>query len=443
MTKRCTGRPLNVTGSSSVILTAVALQDHWSRSLSLGPTFGPRRVRLGPVARAKHNHEVKSIIDTGRHKGPIKAEKSHDKKKEEEEYVLDPKLPPLTLAQKYGLVYAPKPLLSEQDWAHVKAKSNQRDDSQEPCVICKEDFGVHEQVLLSCTHVFHRACLQALERFTGRKTCPMCRHQQYQTRVIHEGARVHKHKCATKIQSLWRGYVVRCWYRQLRETIPPKDPMLRKKFYEEKLSAIVDRMVKSLDINIGEFMQEIDSSVQRSREIFSQWDAIHNNISTEQWESIQLKAVERGEAECPICLTELWLPSNCSRSELTTPSFTSTIPSSTKKLSQKKQNNCKTMGTLINKTTGRPTTLPQTGKNYGLKDREACVIDEMNDKSYDSASKSDDKEQPRCLRSTVLLSCTHVFHSTCLRTLEDIAMQDMKNTCPVCRAHYQKKILVF
>lgn len=159
--------------------------------------------------------------------------------------------------------------------------------------------------------------------------------------------------------------------------------------------------------------------------------------------SFSNQAVERGEAECPICLTELWLPTNCSRSELTTPSFTINIPSSTKKPSQKKQNNCKTMGTLINKTTGRPTILPQTRKNSGLKDREPCLIDEMNGNSCNSASKSDNKEQTRCLRSTVLLSCTHVFHSTCLRTLEDIAMQDMKNTCPVCRAHYQKKILDF
>ena len=50
---------------------------------------------------------------------------------------------------------------------------------------------------------------------------------------------------------------------------------------------------------------------------------------------------------------------------------------------------------------------------------------------------------PRRIRATVLLSCTHVFHSTCLRTLEEMAMVDMRNTCPVCRAHYQKKVINF
>ena len=44
-----------------------------------------------------------------------------------------------------------------------------------------------------------QACLQAFERFTGKKTCPMCRKEQYQTRVIHEGSRYHRHKCATML----------------------------------------------------------------------------------------------------------------------------------------------------------------------------------------------------------------------------------------------------
>lgn len=37
------------------------------------------------------------------------------------------------------------------------------------------------------------------------------------------------------IQAAWRGYVVRCWYLKLRETIPPTDPKLRKKFYATKV----------------------------------------------------------------------------------------------------------------------------------------------------------------------------------------------------------------
>ena len=50
------------------------------------------------------------------------------------------------LAQKLGLIAAPEQPLSENDWQKVKETSNKRDDFKQPCVICKEDFGVKEQV---------------------------------------------------------------------------------------------------------------------------------------------------------------------------------------------------------------------------------------------------------------------------------------------------------
>lgn len=57
-------------------------------------------------------------------------------------------------AQKLGLVEAPEQLLSENDWQNVKTKSNERDDSKLPCVICKEDFGTQEQVCVIPCHKF-------------------------------------------------------------------------------------------------------------------------------------------------------------------------------------------------------------------------------------------------------------------------------------------------
>lgn len=39
-----------------------------------------------------------------------------------------------------------------------------------------------------------------------------------------------------RIQAAWRGYVVRCWYLKLRETVPPTDPKLKKKFYASRVS---------------------------------------------------------------------------------------------------------------------------------------------------------------------------------------------------------------
>lgn len=49
-------------------------------------------------------------------------------------------------------------------------------------------------------------------------------------------------------------------------------------------------------------------------------------------------------------------------------------------------------------------------------------------------------QQPR--REAVLLSCSHVFHRTCLLALEELSWGDApRHACPLCRSHYQKKIL--
>lgn len=38
-----------------------------------------------------------------------------------------------------------------------------------------------------------------------------------------------------RIQAAWRGYIVRKWYKNYRKMVPPKNPILRKKFFEEKV----------------------------------------------------------------------------------------------------------------------------------------------------------------------------------------------------------------
>ncbi|KAK7495716.1 hypothetical protein BaRGS_00013163 [Batillaria attramentaria] len=425
--------------SSGTALTAVAFQDHWVRMLSIGTNSGPRQIGLGPAARAKRKKDVRPVVDTGR----SKPKPTVPSAPVEKEYVLDQRPPPLTLAQKFGLVEAPAQLLSEHDWSTVKAKSNARDDSKEPCVICKEDFGLQEQVLLSCSHVFHRACLQAFERYTGRKTCPMCRREQYQTRVIHEGAKEHRVKCATLIQAAWRGYVVRCWYRKLRQTVPPKDPKLRKKFYIDRLEAITDRIVKSCDFDVNQFLSEIETSLQHSRDIFRQFEALHHTISEEEWELIQLKAVERSNQDCPICLTSLGPAS---------PEKTPREPSTHTGSGDERGRSFPSPPTAVAMLKSTKTRLPAKQKAdsrinlppIGNSKSMSTQKEEGSVESQDGASEKVDKRpQKKCgkPRKTVLLSCTHVFHETCLQTLEELAMGDIRNTCPVCRTIYQKRVI--
>ncbi|XP_046861904.1 RING finger protein 32-like [Xenia sp. Carnegie-2017] len=210
---------------SRTVLNAVALQDHLVKSLSLQDSWNSKV--------KQHKYNSKNFSKTK--KGSFKSSTNNDSNKE---YVLDEEPKPLTLAQKLGLVEAPSARLTDKQWRDVKTKSNKRNDSGQPCVICKEEFRDQSQVLLSCSHVFHLVCLRAFEKFSGGKTCPMCRKEQYETRLIHEGRKLWRHKCAIKIQSRWRGYVIRSWYVKLRKTVPPNDPLLRKKFFEEKVSAL-------------------------------------------------------------------------------------------------------------------------------------------------------------------------------------------------------------
>ncbi|KAF7245868.1 RING finger protein 32 [Varanus komodoensis] len=414
----------------SVALTAVALQDHilhnlQLQNLSLVDPFKSKTQSKKNVFRPANKETVRAVVDTG-----LRKKSSHQPKNEdpEKEYVLDPCPQPLTLAQRLGLVEPPAQPLTMTEWELVKQRSVRQGDSVQPCAICREEFALQPQVLLSCSHVFHRACLKAFERFAGKKTCPMCRKIQYQTRVIHDGARLFKIKCATRIQAFWRGYFVRKWYKNVRNTMPPKDAKLRKKFFEEKrkglrkatgdqgmslsveetglayveywatetgllklffnvatcdlpdiladnspasplpFTDICQRLLNSYDTCLDEFFFEIDSSVAASQDVFQQLDKKLGPLMGEvEWEKIQMQAFRQDIVDCPICIMPL---------------------------------------------------VYSTDSQDGL---------------------SQDGRQP-CSHQTVLLSCSHMFHTTCLQAFEEFSLGE-RPVCPLCRSCYQKKIL--
>ncbi|XP_077160515.1 RING finger protein 32 [Paroedura picta] len=295
----------------SVALTAVALQDHilynlQLKNLSLADPFKSKAQHKKNTYKPVNKENVRALIDTGLRKTGSRQQENEDPEKE---YVLDPCPQPLTLAQKLGLVEPPALPLTTDEWEHVKQRSIKQGDSVHPCAICREEFALQPQVLLSCSHVFHRACLKAFERFTGKKTCPMCRKIQYQTRVIHDGARLFRIKCATRIQACWRGYIVRKWYKGLRKTVPPKDPKLRKKFFEEKFTEICRCLRNSYENNVDELFSEIDSTITASQTVFHELDQKLGPVITEaEWGKIQMQALRQDIADCPICIMPLSHP---------------------------------------------------------------------------------------------------------------------------------------
>ncbi|KAG1943189.1 RING finger protein [Pimephales promelas] len=289
-------------------LAAVALQDHI--------------IRNTPIQNIPHNLPVS---DTSCHAGcgashVSRRHKDHNTRQRvrypertpgqdsEREYVLDHAPPPLTLAQRMGLVPAPSRRLTAEEWAEVKTRSIQEGDSTQPCVICREEFRLQPQVLLSCSHVFHKVCLKSFEKFSGRKSCPMCRKEQYETRVIYDGARLYREKCALRIQAFWRGYHVRKWYSNIRKHVPPKDQQLRRRFFENKFQEMNDSLVQSCSTDVEAFLNDIDRSVAMSHDILRCFDNKYTSVSVmedKDWLEAQEKAVQRGVQDCPICLNRL------------------------------------------------------------------------------------------------------------------------------------------
>ncbi|KAI6655234.1 hypothetical protein LOD99_2522 [Oopsacas minuta] len=228
----------------------------------------------------------------------------------EEEYSLsDLHAQELSLAQKLGLVERPPSLLTEEQWAEIKGVSNARLDSANPCPICKDQFNLHAQLLLSCSHIFHKSCIESYERFVQQKICPVCRCTEYQARVVFEGAKYTRDRAAVLIQSCWRGYRAKLEYRKLQDLNPPKHPSLRKKFFTHKLATLTDQYMQQCvkrEHEIDSFIEELDGTLNYSRKTLASFDQYLNNLEPSQWVVIRDKAMSRGEQECPICLTPLF-----------------------------------------------------------------------------------------------------------------------------------------
>ena len=64
---------------------------------------------------------------------------------------------------------------SKQDWEDAEQRLEAREGSH--CPICMAGFSQSHELLLSCSHAFHRTCLDAFERFMKKsdKLCPVCR----------------------------------------------------------------------------------------------------------------------------------------------------------------------------------------------------------------------------------------------------------------------------
>ena len=223
----------------------------------------------------------------------------------------------------------------------------QREDSCNECAICMDRFRAESQVILSCSHVFHQACLASFERFSGRATCPLCRSVDYEKRLFEEGRKNWEYLCTLKLQAVWRGHCGRKIWNHLLDTVVPTDPSKRRDFFARRMSKLTAKLLSAIDDkddDLARLFAESDQALSVSRQVFNsgqqssgsvralvetstadRWAALRlemeqstahpavdddagGNDDTVDWDKVEAAALSRDEQDCAICLGDLGGP---------------------------------------------------------------------------------------------------------------------------------------
>ncbi|TNV70923.1 hypothetical protein FGO68_gene17756 [Halteria grandinella] len=237
----------------------------------------------------------------------------------------------LSLAQRLGLVEKPSLPLSQTEWKDIEQQSLKRFNDKEPCPICYDDLRFQEQTILSCTHVFHKKCLDSFERFQRLKghdkACPICRKEDYDQKTYAEGMKRYLIRCIVSMQALARGFLQRNkFYQGMKDKgYNPSNGAMRRRFIGYKLGRIgkrymsmmnkereeilgtiqrVDKSIKDTDKLLDSFMPNMARIWQERRERQKQEQALNEHkedVFDKFWKPIRDKAATRQEKECPIC----------------------------------------------------------------------------------------------------------------------------------------------
>ena len=330
-----------------------------------------------------------------------------------------------TLAERRGLVAVKvKPVsqsLSLNDWDAVETEARVRHDAF--CPICMEGFSNGYEVLLSCSHIFHRTCLQNFEKFmrVQERSCPICRRCNYQKRITSSGSKAFESVCTIKIQALWRGFKARSIFyidKKLYYNNGHGESCLREKFYFNELQGLVNN-VETLgirkDVAINSLLGRSDQVMYEGKQLDVMFDMLLGNRAKALDE-----AEEREAAAAAAVATEqerIEMATQLVRAEDKDDDFYSNSSSS---------------------------------YDYGFKHHSlSSAINEIDwDNIIDTAIRRADVCAiclGTCLnkKKIVILSCSHNFHQSCIQCVENGYQSEAKENepllCPVCREPYIDK----
>ena len=214
----------------------------------------------------------------------------------------------LSLAQKHGILPISDKKssnLSDKEWNILKRKAIIRGDISSPCSICKELFTFYKrQILLSCSHTFHLKCIHSFEKYSGKKSCPLCRCESYKSRLIFDGAHLVSNRAAIKIQSIWRSFITRKVYLTRTKDRIPKHPILKRRYFESKFLTLADKLANNYEIHnadVDKLIEQINHNISISKSLMN---AINVDSIEEKWNEIQTQALNRDCIDCPICLSK-------------------------------------------------------------------------------------------------------------------------------------------
>ena len=136
-------------------------------------------------------------------------------------------------------------------WREIGDRAKPRTGKDAACAICREEFKTNAtsrgQVLTSCAHCFHDACLKSFEQFLAsiseERRCPCCR-RGYRKVRIDEAKKEVVTEAAVTIQSAFRGFLVR-------NTLGPTNETARKSWMAGKLRALRKRVERSAEKRRG------------------------------------------------------------------------------------------------------------------------------------------------------------------------------------------------
>lgn len=137
-----------------------------------------------------------------------------------------------------------------------------------------------------------------------------------------------------------------------------------------------------------------------------------------------MQIAERGNVECPICLTQLddlgikttstsASTSNGNHSNASRQSVTSAVRTATANRSSTQD------------------------KKSVAKSKRAALTSTI----WEQGAAASEGEETTRRRHKAVLSCCHIFHQTCLEAFEQLTIGERHYCCPVCRSHYQKLIV--